>query len=99
GTMRSAVQVRPPRPKAGNRETTHIVPNCKGHPFRSLVKGYLLTHRTEGSSTHTVACFNGILGRFIWHTERVACCFLKSVLHYVLSTRLSYVAGAKDALD
>jgi hypothetical protein len=40
-----------------------------GTSLRFLVKGYLLTHRTEGSSPHTVAYYKGILGRFLWYAE------------------------------
>lgn len=41
-----------------------------GTSLRSLVKGYLLTHQTEGSSPHTVAYYKGILSRFLWYAER-----------------------------
>ena len=41
-----------------------------GTSLRSLAKGYLLTHQTEGSSPHTVAYYQGILGRFLWYAER-----------------------------
>ncbi|MCK4362408.1 MAG: hypothetical protein KAW13_03910, partial [Dehalococcoidia bacterium] len=54
-----------PDHKKENRGTTHIVPNCQGHPFSSPVRGCLLTHRTEGISTYAMAYFKGILGRFI----------------------------------
>jgi len=41
-----------------------------GTSLKPPVKGYLLTHRTEGSSPHTVAYYKGILGHFLWYTER-----------------------------
>jgi site-specific recombinase XerD len=41
-----------------------------GTSLRSLVRGYLLTHQTEGSSPNTVEYYQGILGRFLWYAER-----------------------------
>lgn len=41
-----------------------------GTSLRSLVKGYLLTHQTQGSSPNTVAYYRGILTRFLWFAER-----------------------------
>jgi len=41
-----------------------------GTSLRYLVKGYLLTHQTEGRSPYTVAYYKGILGRFLWYAER-----------------------------
>jgi len=38
-----------------------------GTALKSLVKGYLLTHQTEGSSPCTVEYYRGILGRFLWY--------------------------------
>lgn len=40
-----------------------------GTSFKSLVKGYLLTHQTEGSSHHTIEYYRGILTRFLWYAE------------------------------
>jgi len=40
-----------------------------GISLRSLVKGYLLTHQTQGSSPHTVEYYDGMLGRFLWYAE------------------------------
>lgn len=44
----------------------------RGTSLRSLVKGYLLTHQTEGSSHHTVEYYQGILSRFLWYAEKQA---------------------------
>jgi len=41
-----------------------------GTSLKSLVKGYLLTHQTEGSSPHTVEYYRGILKRFLWYAEK-----------------------------
>lgn len=41
-----------------------------GTSLKSLVKGYLLTHQTEGSSPNTVEYYRGILTRFLWYAER-----------------------------
>ncbi len=41
-----------------------------GTSLESLVKGYLLTHQTEGSSPHTVEYYRGILNRFLWYAAR-----------------------------
>lgn len=41
-----------------------------GTSLKSLVKGYLLTHQTEGSSPHTVEYYRGILNRFLWYAAR-----------------------------
>jgi len=41
-----------------------------GTSLSSLVKGYLLTHRSEGSSPHTVAYYKGILRRFLWYAQQ-----------------------------
>lgn len=41
------------------------------HSIESLVKGYLLSHRTQGSSPHTVKYYSGILTRFLWFASRV----------------------------
>jgi len=38
--------------------------------LKSLVKGYLLTHQTEGSSPNTVEYYRGILNRFLWYAEK-----------------------------
>jgi len=38
--------------------------------LRSLVKGYLLTHQTEGSSPNTIAYYRGILSRLLWYAQR-----------------------------
>jgi len=40
-----------------------------GTSLRSLVKGYLLTHQTQGSSPNTVEYYRGILTRFLWFAE------------------------------
>lgn len=40
-----------------------------GTSLKSLVKGYLLTHQTQGSSPNTVEYYKGILGRFLWFAE------------------------------
>jgi hypothetical protein len=40
-----------------------------GTSLKSLVKGYLLTHQTEGSSPSTVEFYQGILDRFLWYAE------------------------------
>jgi len=45
----------------------HTMP---GTSLSSPVKGYLLTHRSEGSSPHTVAYYKGILRRFLWYAEQ-----------------------------
>ena len=41
-----------------------------GTSLKSLVRGYLLTHQTEGSSPHTVEYYRGILDRFIWYATK-----------------------------
>lgn len=41
-----------------------------GTSLKSLVKGYLLTHQTEGSSPRTVEFYQGILNRFLWYAEK-----------------------------
>ena len=41
-----------------------------GTSLKSLVKGYLLIHQTEGLSSHTVEYYQGILNRFLWYVER-----------------------------
>ena len=41
-----------------------------GTSLKSLVKSYLLTHQTEGSSPHTVEYYRGILGRFLWYAAK-----------------------------
>jgi len=41
-----------------------------GTSLKSLVKGYLLTHQTEGSSPNTVEYYRGILNRFLWYAEK-----------------------------
>jgi hypothetical protein len=41
-----------------------------GTSLKSLVKGYLLTHQTEGSSPNTVEYYLGILNRFLWYAEK-----------------------------
>jgi len=41
-----------------------------GTSLRSLVKGYLLTHQTQGSSPNTVEYYRGILARFLWFAEK-----------------------------
>lgn len=41
-----------------------------GTSLRSLAKGYLLTHQTEGRSPYTVEYYRGILNRFLWYAER-----------------------------
>jgi len=38
-----------------------------GTCLKSLVRGYLLTHQTEGSSPHTIEYYRGILDRFLWY--------------------------------
>jgi site-specific recombinase XerD len=38
-----------------------------GTAFKSPVRGYLLTHQTEGSSPDTVEYYRGILSRFLWY--------------------------------
>lgn len=40
-----------------------------GTSLHSLVKGYLLTHQTQGSSPNTVEYYRGILTRFLWFAE------------------------------
>ena len=35
-----------------------------------MVRGYLLTHQTEGSSSHTVEYYRGILERFLWYATK-----------------------------
>jgi site-specific recombinase XerD len=42
----------------------------RGTSLKSLVGGYLLTHQSQGSSSHTVAYYRGILGRFLWYAGR-----------------------------
>lgn len=42
----------------------------QGTSLKSLVKGYLLTHQTEGSSPNTVEYYRGILNRFLWYAEK-----------------------------
>lgn len=42
-----------------------------GTSLKSLIKGYLLTHQTEGSSPHTVEYYRGILSRFLWYADSV----------------------------
>ena len=41
-----------------------------GTSLKSLVKGYLLTHQTQGSSPNTVEYCWGILNRFLWYAEK-----------------------------
>jgi len=41
-----------------------------GTSLKSLVRGYVLTHQTEGRSPHTVAYYRGILNRFLWYAGR-----------------------------
>ena len=41
-----------------------------GTSLKSLVRGYLLTHQTEGSSPDTVEYYRGILGRFLWYAAK-----------------------------
>jgi len=41
-----------------------------GTSLKSLVRGYLLTHQTEGSSPHTVRYYRGILDRFLWYVTK-----------------------------
>jgi len=38
-----------------------------GTSLKSLVRGYLLTHQTEGSSPNTIEYYRGILDRFLWY--------------------------------
>lgn len=38
-----------------------------GNSLKSFVRGYLLTHQTQGSSPHTVEYYHGILNRFLWY--------------------------------
>lgn len=38
-----------------------------GTSLKSLARGYLLTHQTEGSSPHTIEYYRGILNRFLWY--------------------------------
>jgi site-specific recombinase XerD len=38
-----------------------------GTSLKSLVRGYLLTHQTEGSSPNTIEYYRGILNRFLWY--------------------------------
>ena len=38
-----------------------------GTSLKSLVRGYLLTHQTEGSSPNTIQYYRGILDRFLWY--------------------------------
>jgi site-specific recombinase XerD len=40
-----------------------------GISLHSLVKGYLLTHQTQGSSPNTVEYYRGILSRFLWFAD------------------------------
>jgi len=42
-----------------------------GTSLKSLIKGYLLTHQTQGSSPHTVEYYRGILNRFLWYANSV----------------------------
>jgi len=41
-----------------------------GTSLKSLVKGYLLTQQTQGSSANTVEYYWGILSRFLWYAEK-----------------------------
>jgi hypothetical protein len=41
-----------------------------GTSLKSLVRGYLLTHQTEGRSPYTVAYYKGISSRFLWYVEQ-----------------------------
>ena len=41
-----------------------------GTSLKSLVRGYLLTHQTEGSSPHTVEYYRGILNRLLWYAAK-----------------------------
>jgi site-specific recombinase XerD len=41
-----------------------------GTSLKSLTRGYLLTHQTEGSSPHTVEYYRGILDRFLWYADK-----------------------------
>jgi site-specific recombinase XerD len=41
-----------------------------GTSLKSLVRGYLLTHQTEGSSPHTFEYYRGILDRFLWYAAK-----------------------------
>ena len=41
-----------------------------GTSLKSLIRGYLLTHQTEGSSPHTVEYYRGILNRFLWYAAK-----------------------------
>jgi len=41
-----------------------------GTSLGSLVKGYVLTHQTEGSSPRTVEYYQGTLNRFLWYAQR-----------------------------
>ena len=41
-----------------------------GTSLKSLVRGYTLTHQTQGSSHNTVEYYRGILSRFLWFAER-----------------------------
>jgi site-specific recombinase XerD len=41
-----------------------------GTSLKSLVRGYLLTHQTEGSSPHTIEYYRGILDRFLWYATK-----------------------------
>jgi len=39
----------------------------RGTTLKSLVRGYILTHQTEGSSPDTVEYYRGILSCFLWY--------------------------------
>ena len=49
--------------------TSFKLESVPGTSLRSLVKGYLLTHQTQGSSPNTVEYYRGILTRFLWFAE------------------------------
>ena len=38
-----------------------------GTALKSLVRDYLLTRQTEGSSSDTVGYYGGVLSRFLWY--------------------------------
>jgi len=41
-----------------------------GASLKSLVRGFVLTQRTDGKSLRTIEYYEGNLHRFLWHGEK-----------------------------
>ena len=71
-----------------------------GTSLKSLAKGYVLTHQTEGSSQHTVEYYQGALSRFLWYAQREGWSDDARLLtEWQLREFLGYVATAVNRWD